>query len=221
MRSIDMIENLVKSILPKHTLPKLYLGVHAWNRTKEDKSDPEMINQTDAYGNVIGQMPRPVSRTNQMIAKLALDINSYEWFIRREKANSGKHEAGIGAAVYTTERTRLWGSNSISLYMGLIDFNPGLTEDNRHTRSFWNDMYKNYSGKRLYVFNTGNAHHGVLNTVLDYNGIIQWMNILEKHEEVVDQKWVRFALNHDHMGVLRTTSGYNRPEPKLLKYINL
>jgi hypothetical protein len=211
MYSIQVIESTFTSLIQANQRDKFVVELYGWNRTKDDKSDPEIIavaEDQDDYAFV--------SRTNQKIVSFLADVRGWDSECYRAKIECQKEEVGIGMLVYYPEY-----SGGRPMYMTMIDFNPGLAEQNRHTLAFWKDIQHKYKGRKLYLFNSGNAHHGLMDILMDDQGHREWLNFLENHEQVVDQKWVRFARAHEHGGVIRTTAGKNRPQPKLWKWVNL
>lgn len=217
MYSIQAIENAFTSLLQPNQLPKFTVELYGWNRTKDDKSDPEIISfgQSDDDGSY-DDAAKPVSRTNQRIGCFTADVKNWDNQCYKAKMQCQKEEVGIGMRVYEPKR---YGEHP--MFLTMIDFNPGLTEQNRHTVAFWKDIESNYKGRKLYLFNSGNAHHALMDVLMDEYSHYEWMNMLANHEEVVDQKWVRFANAHTHGGVIRTTAGRTRPQPKLWKWVNL
>jgi hypothetical protein len=217
MYSIQFIENTFTALVRSTMRSKFNIELYAWNRTKEDKSDPEMINlsqdDADAYGHLVNSK---VSRTNQQVGCFAGDVNNWDNQCYRTKVDVQKEEVGIGMRVYNPNPY-----HEEPMYLAMIDFNPGLGTDNRYTRDFWKDIQKHYTGRKIYLFNSGNAHHALLDTIHDQSAHEEWMSMLLQHEEVVDQKWVKFANAHSHGGVIRVTAGKTRPQPKLWKWVNL
>lgn len=218
MYSIQMIERIFKSMVGIHNQSKFNIELYGWNRTKDDKSDPEMVKTTgltkvDAYGRTA-----MVSSTNQYIASFKSDVPNWDYQCYRAKLDCQKQEVGIGMLV---QRPKTLAKYYNHAYLAMIDFNPGLNSQNRHVLSFWKDMEKTFPGRRVYLFDSGNAHHGMMDTLFDTNSHRDWMDFLRRHQEVVDQKWVQFASHHDHGGVIRMTAGTRRPQPRLWKWVNL
>jgi hypothetical protein len=211
MYSIQAIESTFTSLIQATQLPNFTVELYGWNRMKDDKSDPEMITFAQADNNYT-----VMSRTNQKIGCFTADVKNWDNQCYKAKMDCQKEEVGIGMRVYQPKR---WGEHP--MYLTMIDFNPGLTEQNRHTIAFWKEIESKYKGRKLYLFNSGNAHHALMDILMDDQGHYEWMSMLANHEEVVDQKWVRFANAHEHGGVIRTTTGRTRPQPKLWKWVNL
>lgn len=220
-------------------LPKFNIELYAWNRTKDDTSDGEFTKQdVDYQGNPkirasspplhassftqmlarANRYPHAVSKsvTNQQIGCFTADVSGWDQQCYRARVDSSKQEVGIGMRVHGKHVY----SNDV-MYLAMIDFDPGLCADNRHIRAFWKDIGERYAGRKLYLFDSGNAHHALLDTIHDERAHAEWMETLSRHEEVVDQKWIKFANAHPHGGVIRVTSGKTRPQPKLWKWVNL
>lgn len=210
MNSIGFIENLAKKSLSSTIHKETYINIYAWNRTKDDKSDPDLI--WTASRNTY-PVEEKQSRSNQRIGSIPISAVNWDFLVKQARTVSGKQEAGIGALVES--------DTGNSLYLPFIDFNTQLKQQDRFTYAFWKDITAKYPRKKLYLFNTGSSYHGVLDCLMDIHEIYNWFTFLIFHQEVVDQKWVKFAETYDHMGVLRTTSGLTRPEPKLWKWVNL
>lgn len=226
MYSIQTLESVFTSVVQPAHLKKFSIELYGWNRTKEDKSDPEMIPVNPSLFTQVGVnydgSPKTTSVTNQKIGMFGADVPNWERQCYQAKMNIQKEEVGIGMRVTPVIYPDVWSSTrDETMYLSMIDFNPGLDKSNRHTLSFWEAMEGRYPGKKLYLFNSGNAHHALMNTLMDECGHAEWMQFLSQHEEVVDQKWVKFAGQHSHGGVIRTTSGRYRPQPKLWKWVNL
>lgn len=216
MYSIQVIENVVKAHIPSRKHPDFRMQYFAWNRTKDDKSDPEIdvgtFTKTDPRGYI-----HTVSKTNQDVGYFTLDNQNWDYHCYLVRQNVQKQELGIGMKIDDHRTYDIYSS----LYLPMIDFEPGLMVQNRHTLSFWKQLSGLYPGKRFYLFDSGNAFHGLLDCLQSIRENTEWREFLSEHEEVVDQKWIRFASMHSHCGVIRTTNGKRRPQPKLLKWINL
>jgi hypothetical protein len=242
MKSIAMIQAMVTSLIPNHMLKHMMLTVYGWNRFKDGRSNGEFINIGEDVKdhNLIPKRwirhgYHGSSCTNQAYGHMHTDELNWESTIRDLKV--GKHlfadyegwadtheqiqaklkeELGIGARIKDL-------AHGNDLFIPMIDFNPGLMMTNRHTKGFWQALSEKYADKRLYLFNSGNAHHGVLNTLMDQQQYMEWMTFLYEHAGVVDEKWVTFAMDFEteHFGVIRMTEGKTRPAPTLLKWVNL
>jgi hypothetical protein len=131
-------------------------------------------------------------------------------------------EAGFGSRVWDVTDT--WGKSR--LYLPLIDFAPGargigLDPPGRVANAFWAGLAERFPGKRMYVFDSGNGYHGLVESLMDVYTYRSWNDFL-REQEVVDQKWLSRALKAPYGGVLRVTTGRdNRPEPKLCRWVNL
>lgn len=239
MKSIAFIQSLVTSLLPAHQLKHVQVNLFGWNRTKDGRSEAEFTKM----------LPKPKKRfsryggdgwcdsatNSQAYGSFKADCLNWEKVVRdhhkvgvqfdrdsewgysdEQVASMLKEEVGIGAKLdmFNTHEP---------LYIPMIDFEPGLMMTNRHTKLFWEELQKYADDCRLYLFNSGNSHHGVLNRLMDSQTYCDWLQFLSEHEEVVDQSWVEFARAYysEHAGVIRITEGKTRPCPTLLKWVNL
>jgi hypothetical protein len=220
MHSIKFLENMVKTQLPQHLHSLYKIQLYAWNRTKEDKSDPENVpsfTQVDEFGYPVRITGAPAtSLSNQYVNSFTVDCINWDFLCYQTWKASKKHELGIGSELIPASHNRWYQQ----CYIPMIDFNPGLETVTRHTRDFWNFMSSAYKGNTFYLFNSGRAHHGILNKLFDADGISTWLTQLQDFE-CVDQKWVKYASDYPHSGILRVTPGYNRPQPRLWKWVNL
>jgi hypothetical protein len=208
MYSVQVIENTVKSIIHTPHISKLEIQLYGWNRIKENKNDSKILFNAEktAYESSI----------NQHVGSFAADIINWDTQCQIARKQHHREEIGIGMRISPIQN---WADRP--MYLTMIDFNPGLEKQNRHTVTFWQDIQSKYQGHKFYIFNSGNAHHGLLDIIMDDIEHYDWLAFLYEHEEVVDQNWVRFAQKHDNGGVIRTTSGTTRPQPKLWKWVNL
>jgi hypothetical protein len=234
MYSVNTIQNVVTSLLPHALLKECHVQLHAWNRTKDDVSDAEFQESPHddfdddpvflPYGSVRwSTRSTPIANpsiTNQKIGEFSVDIPDWDRQCYIAKHDANKEEVGIGLCIF--EAPLQWDPAATydSIYLAMIDFNPGLMTLNRHTHNFWKDCAVRLAGHKIWIFDSGNAHHAIINRLHANEAHSEWLSFLASHEEVVDQKWVKFAQSYSHGGVIRVTEGRTRPKPKLVKYIN-
>lgn len=208
MNSMDIVEGIVKSNIPPHMHDKYFMSFVAYNRDKLQKGSnlPE--------GSLIPQ--------NRETMYFQVGSYGYSNLLRHMKHHFHMPEGGFRTEIrYAHFRVQ----GNIDLHIPCIDFNKGLEKVNIATNTFWDTMRQFYPNRKLYLMDSGSAHHGIMNALFTSAEINAWFDRLSTLK-IVDQGWVSMSLDVQasriwRSQIIRTTSGPGRPEPKLWKWVNL
>lgn len=206
--SIETFEWFVKNHFPKTVHDRVAVEVYGWDRVPAGKA---------AYGIQSPIASFPIAATGW-----------YDLCDRHRKYAAPAagpwstpkiyEEVGIGAKL--VEFDNMHWTSVVRGYLCFVDFLPGLEKGGRAVDAFY-EALERIKGRKFYVFDSGSAHHGFLNLLTDLNDHSMWLQFLKAHPQVVDQKWVKFADNNTHGGVLRISQGRSRPVPRLTRWVNL
>lgn len=234
MYSIDYLERAIQWLRPTGLSVELY----AWNRINKESIVPQtkttfnqiqqaVQNTATSYGlhlpppvpvggwRVSPFLPGPAPDVsiaeNQWKISFSSRINGWERIVHKTRVDNNRDEVGIGSFL---------GYDS---YLPFIDFEPGLFVVNQYTEKFWRELSKLFMNKKIYIFNSGNAYHGIVESIVSLDfWYKEYLPFLHNNNSVVDLKWINFAEKHNHKGVLRVTNGKNgRITPRLVKWVNL
>ncbi len=137
--------------------------------------------------------------------------------------NSSNVELGLQNNFFTPDGG--WGIRRDHVELPFIDFKGReLLSGTRHDSQFWDFLKKKFPGKKIYIFDSGNSYHGIVECALDSDTWYSWKVDLEnfchqvqdEDRPVVDTAWVGHGAN-----ILRFSSGLQRPQPYLKCWINL
>lgn len=215
MRAADVFEGIVKAGIPAHEQDKWMWSAVAYvpnqlNAALKGRYDPQL-----GYVNA----KTDVAKWTTVSAK------NYDRFIYNHKVSSKLPAAGVRTLLMVDNyyKATINKYSCMEMFVPCIDFLPGLDKNTREVKEFWDAISQKYPGKKLYLFESGSAHHGYMNCLMDKNTNPNWWSFLTKHK-IVDQSWVDRSFDlvsrHYHQ-VIRTTASPIRPEPKFWKWVNL
>jgi len=194
----SFIENLVQSSIPLEVQEKYTINFISYNR-------------------IVGEVHDDYFEKNNNKKTETYHAYEKDWdsLIHILKYSSDHDEAGyVNMLRHVGPRGHI--SNE-DLYIPIIDFAPDLDEIDNINLS---KLLKPFSGNKIYIYDSGNSYHGILDKILDFKDYKSWLSLL-KDSDFVDQKWLEMATNNyfgNFQQVLRTTSGLNRPEPKFSRH---
>lgn len=200
MNSAELIFNILQSKLPPEVQKECLLYIHGWDRKKIQRIAKYM-----AIQNIIGMAPANLS------AKEAAA------FVYKQKAQEAFPEAGL-ALEFTSQvkadNKNVYVQNCMCIPC-LDTSSKELSKNTYEGIKLWQAFEKFYKNKKVYIFESGNAKHMIVDHLCEKGQFQKFLkHLVDNDVRKADLRWVKHSLNGS--AVLRVTSGQeNRPEPYL------